>query len=516
MAKKPILLIAGPGAGKTYGMVNEIISSLNKLSPTRYMIVITYTNSATNNIKERLSKRIQIPPNLFVGTMHSFLNKFIVIPFSSFQNKDIKGEKLFIQCQTADIFEKLKKKNKQTYDYKAANYIKKKIKTSMNNSGYITYDQTVTLAKECFENKKIRKIISNRIQYLFVDEFQDTDNNIFYIIDAIRKEKTTDIYCVGDPEQYIQSFDSPIKNFTNIPILKASNSNSYELKLNVSNFRSSGTITTFINNFNSRMFGPNIFNQKSESNNNGESVKFIDAFENVSNMLPVFFYECKKLNIAKNDRCILAKKNDVINRISAALDNNFISPKKGNNISPIQEIMATLLSALNLNQTEYFEKHNSTVFELRKNCILILKAIKKGIIDNENTFYNFVKNELNLELNTVIPIKLGNLRINGSTISKENVVIVSNIHNYKGLESEAVLALAKTEAELLLWIELNQNIRDDRRDNETTDYPRLGYVAFSRAKQLLCISCLERISKETKDKLEELGVEIISLKLQLF
>ena len=114
MPNKPILVIAGPGAGKTYGMVNEIIQSLKTLSPARYMIVITYTNSATNNIKERLSKKIQIPQNLFIGTMHSFLNKFIVIPFSSFHNNSINGEKLFIQCQTTDIFENIRKENKKT------------------------------------------------------------------------------------------------------------------------------------------------------------------------------------------------------------------------------------------------------------------------------------------------------------------------------------------------------------------------------------------------------------------
>lgn len=54
---KPKLIIAGPGAGKTYGMVNEIISSLSELSPARYMVVITYTNSATDNIKNRLVYR---------------------------------------------------------------------------------------------------------------------------------------------------------------------------------------------------------------------------------------------------------------------------------------------------------------------------------------------------------------------------------------------------------------------------------------------------------------------------
>lgn len=509
MINKPILVIAGPGAGKTYGMVNEIIRSLKKLSSAKYMIVITYTNSATNNIKERLAKQIQIPPNLFIGTMHSFLNKFIVIPFSSFHNNEIKNEKLFIQCQTLDIFEKFRKEKKKTYSPKDSAIIQSRIKTSMNKNGYITYDQTVSLAKQCFENKQIKKIISNRIQYLYVDEFQDTGNNIFYVIDAIRKEKATEIYCVGDPEQYIQSFDSSIKNFTNIPILKTSKNNSYELRINNSNFRSTESITKFINNFNGRVFGTDIFNQICENKNIGESVKFIEKFENVSKMIPLFFNECEKLEINNNDRCILAKRNEVIKRIISALGNNIISPRKSNNISPIKEIMATLLSSLNLNQTQYLERYKSTIFELRKTCILILKEIKSGKIENENSFYNFVKDELKLEIKTIVPIKLENLRINGSVLSKKDAIVVSNIHNFKGLESEAVLAIAKTEAELLLWIETNQTLRDLKRTNETTDYPRLGYVAFSRAKQLLCLSCLEMISMETKNKLIEFDLEII-------
>jgi DNA helicase-2/ATP-dependent DNA helicase PcrA len=509
MTNKPKLVIAGPGAGKTYGMVNEIIHSLKHLSPAKYLIVITYTNSATNNIKDRLAKRIQIPQNLFIGTMHSFLNRFIVIPFSSFHNNLIKGEKMFIQCQTSDIFEKFRKEKNKKYTPKDSAIIQKRIKVAMSKYGYITYDQTLSIAKECFENKLIKKIISNRIQYLFVDEFQDTGNNVFFIIDAIRKEKKTEIYCVGDPEQYIQSFSSKIKNFNNIPILKTSKSNSYELKINNSNHRSSESITTFLNKFNGRNFGSNIFSQNCINKNENESVKFLDKFENVSNMIPLFFSQCDKLKIHNNDRCILSKKKYVIKRIISALDDNIISPTKSNNISPIKEIMATLLSSLSLNKSEYLKKHNSTIFELRKICIQILKEIKTGVIDNENTFFNYVTEQLKLEVKTTVPIKLGNLRINASTISKKDAIVVSNIHNYKGLESEAVLAIAKTEEELLLWIETNQTIRDAKRNNETTDYPRLGYVAFSRAKQLLCISCLEKISDETKQKLTELSVDIV-------
>jgi len=504
---KPKLIIAGPGAGKTYGMVNEIISSLQNLSPARYMVVITYTNSATENIKNRLVKRIQIPKNLFIGTMHSFLNRFIVIPYSSFQNKDINGEKLFIQCETEDILHRATKGKK--IDYKAANFIKKRLKTKMNSNGYITYDQTVSIAKECIENSEIRRILSNRIQFLFVDEFQDTNNNIYSVIDGIRKEKKTNIYCVGDPEQHIQSFDSGIKIFGNIPILKCAKSTQFDVTLNTDNHRSNQNITSFLNNFNARQFGNELFKQESKSDEDGELVKFITDYGNISQMTPKFFNLCDSLLIEKNERCLLAKKNDVINRISASLNHNIITPKKSGNLSPIKEIKVTLLASLGMNQTEFCKKYNTNEYGVIKYSLLIFKGIRAGIITNENTFGNFVQKELGLKLAPEVPFKIDNLRINMSPDEIQGAVVVSNIHNYKGLESDAVFAIAKTHDELKLWLETNFDNRDLYRDKETTDYPRLGYVAFSRARKLLCIGCLEQIDDATIQKIEGLNIDII-------
>ena len=98
---------------------------------------------------------------------------------------------------------------------------------------------------------------------------------------------------VGDPEQYIQSFDSTIKNFTNIPILKASNTGAYELRVNDSNYRSTESITTFLNHFNGRVFSTNTFNQSCKTENAGESVKFIDKQEHVSDMISLFLMNVK-------------------------------------------------------------------------------------------------------------------------------------------------------------------------------------------------------------------------------
>jgi DNA helicase-2/ATP-dependent DNA helicase PcrA len=512
------LIIAGPGAGKTFNMVESIIEALQDLSPCRYLVVITYTNSATNNIYGRLSKRIIIPENLFIGTMHSFLNRFIVIPFSSYGVEDIGKEKLFMQCGLDDVFqkvEKMKDKSKRSKTNQDAAIIKSNIKKKLNKLGYITFDQTLSISKECMAKTSISKIISNRIQYLFVDEFQDSGNEVFSIIENIRKVNKTKIYCVGDPEQYIQSFDSSIRDFKNIPVLKASESNSYNVKINNKNYRSENTIVQFLNQFNGRIFKNQKFEQIAVSKtsassevNQGEKVLFITQCETVKPIIEAFNNKCESISISIANRCILAKKNDVINRVKAALNNQYMDPKKNSGVLPIKAIQDTLLSTLQMNQTQFCDKYETTVFTLRKYAVSIFKAINSGIITNENTFGLFVKDVLKLEMKEGLPVKVENLKFDFNNKEVGNYITVANIHTIKGLESEAVLAIAKTEEELLLWIETDHSIRESKRDNEKTDYPRLGYVAFSRAERLLCIACLEKISQSTISKLSNLGVAI--------
>ncbi|MDC6361625.1 MULTISPECIES: UvrD-helicase domain-containing protein [Flavobacteriaceae] len=506
---KPKLVIAGPGAGKTHGMVDEIIKTLPNLESHRYMVVITYTNSATQNIKKRLSKRISIPPNLFIGTTHSFLNRFIVIPYASINNNEIKGEKLFIQCGTENVLEKLFKSQKKPDDIKAISAIRSKVKRALLKDGYITYDQTLVLAEECFSNKRIKEIIGYRIQYLFVDEFQDTNNKIFGIIEGLRKQKQTIIYCVGDPEQYIQSFDSSIKKFNNLPILKASRNSQYITTLNKSNRRSAQPIVDFLNNFSQRRYGDETFEQERVNSITGEGVKFINVSADITKMLPSFFSICEKHRISFEERGIIAKENHLVKKAIAALNGNYISPDKSINVSPINEIKDTLLAVLDTSQSLYCEKYKETPFELRVKCVKIVRAIRKGEITNENTFVKFITETLKLQAKNRIPFKIDNLRMSIEAQKRTDALMVSNIHRFKGLEVDAVLAVAKTENELNLWLETNVDVRDSHNDKNTSDYPRLGYVAFSRARKVLCISCIEPIGNKTKQKLSELNVEII-------
>ena len=513
------LIIAGPGAGKTHNMVATIISALPELSPVRYMAVITYTNAAANNIYQRLSKKISIPENLFIGTMHSFLNRFIVKPFAAFGSDFVGREKLFLQCGLDDVFakvESLKEKEKRAKTFQEVAIIKKNIRNRLNKNGYITFDQTLSISKDCVSNKIIVKALSNRLQYLFVDEFQDSGNDVFTIIENIRKQQKTKIYCVGDPEQYIQSFDSAIKVFGNIPILKAAASSKYDVEINNKNFRCTENIVSFLNKFNGRQFKTEIFKQEAACRFGntvaevGEDVMFTLKWGHVRPIIEEFYTKCDLMGIAISGRCILAKKNDVVNRVAAVVNNHFMTPKKETGVSPIKAIQDTLLSTIRMNQTQFCDRYQTDVYTLRKYSIAIFKAIRSGRITNENTYGSFIKEELHLEMLEGLPVKIENLKFDFNHNST-SAVTLCNIHTIKGLESEAVLAISKTEEELLLWIETKAEIRELKRGNEKTDYPRLGYVAFSRAEKFLCIGCLEEVSPSTIVKLQSLNVKLLEL-----
>lgn len=505
-APKPKLVIAGPGAGKTHGMVDEIIAALLDLKPNRHMAIVTYTNSATNNIKKRLGERIQIPPNVFIGTTHSFLNRYIVIPYSGLIHKEINEELHFIQCGMDDVIEKMFGKK---IDYKEKNYHKKRITESMHKKGFVTFDQTLNLAEKCFNNDRVKHLVSNRLQYLFVDEFQDSDNKMFGIIENLRKQKKSIIYCVGDPEQYIQSYSTAKKAFKNIPILKASGKTTYDVTLNKTNRRSDGAIVHFINNFSKRIYDDNTFEQSCYNEESGEPVTFITQAADITLMLPKFFELCDKLKIENNDRAIIAKNKIVIKKASMALNGNVILPEKSSKPSMLNEIKDTILTSIDLSQTSFCESYEKTPFDLKVMAVKVSRAIRSEIINNESNFASYLKDNFDLIVKNQFPIEIDNLRQRVAPKSLEDAIMVSNIHKFKGLESEAVLAVAKNEKELNLWLETDSTTRDEHDERATSDFPRLGYVAFSRARKLLCIACIEVISEQTKQKLRDLSVTIL-------
>ena len=229
---KPRLEIAGPGAGKTHKMVDEIVAVLPSLPPYQHLAAITFTNAAANTIRDRLELRTERRRTVFVGTTHSFVNRFILEPCATLFEK-LPPERLFAAI---NVHEK---------GTGAAVYQKNLIK-----KGIGPYSAMIPVARELLKDKTTRERIADRIGFLFVDEFQDTDIGTLDIIDQIRKARSTKVYVVGDPEQFVMGFTyqgQQIPAFDKLPFFRFKDQAEHSRLTD--NHRSNGEIVTFANRF---------------------------------------------------------------------------------------------------------------------------------------------------------------------------------------------------------------------------------------------------------------------------
>jgi len=218
---------AGAGSGKTYSLEKVIdwiqANKINEYKKKKQNVIcITYTNVAVNVISSRLNSSSFIIPS----TIHSFAWNTI----KQFQSTIIKllKEKIDFNIDETD-FDKIRLVQ-YTLGYR---YIEGEIL-------YLYHDDVIKLFAYFLDNKKFRKIFSDRYPLILIDEYQDsfkiiTDKVIDYFIS---KKIGPQFGFFGDSWQTIYQMNNPcgiIEN-ENISVICKS-----------SNFRSAENIVTLLN-----------------------------------------------------------------------------------------------------------------------------------------------------------------------------------------------------------------------------------------------------------------------------
>ena len=232
--KGPVLVLAGPGSGKTHTLINRIYNMVrvNHINPEN-ILTITFTRKAANEMKLRyinLSKddnTLDIPA---FGTFHSIFYMILREDFGYDNNSLITREeekKFLIQ-----VLEKDKKINIKyelldsiIEDFNKDNLSREKgekfLPKSLSKNKYIEvrkkYDEILYnnkkltfhgMIENCYkllsEHKDVLKKYQDRYKYILVDEFQDINNEQYKILKLICKTKN--IFVVGDDDQSIYKF----------------------------------------------------------------------------------------------------------------------------------------------------------------------------------------------------------------------------------------------------------------------------------------------------------------------
>ena len=258
------LVNANVGSGKTTVLTAKVryLCEQKGVDP-RELMVLTFTNKAANEIRERLEDLLGTEENLWFGTFHSVALRMLqtILPV-----EELGYTKEFQVCIPEEEMQMAQQLiAEQNLQIKYKNRLKKRLEQSRQKNGRKPkdygddFDQLCTLLEE--EKKKQNKMTYeelilhtglllrshpeiSRPQWLIIDEVQDCDQCQLDLLDSLLG-KDSHLFAVGDPNQVIYSWrGSAFQIFFQLK-------NRYQarqLTLPI-NYRSSGTILSVARRF---------------------------------------------------------------------------------------------------------------------------------------------------------------------------------------------------------------------------------------------------------------------------
>lgn len=201
--KRNFLLSGGAGSGKTYTLI-QTLRHVFLSSPKARVVCITYTNVAADEIKERSPYS-----KLRVSTIHDFLWDEI----KEYQ-KNLKRTLLSLisaeKCSKGSglTYSGDFEINEQSFEHvKYQNYRDLEL-------GIISHDDLLKIAHHMFSRYPLlSKIFCDKYDYIFIDEYQDTQREVIDIFLEYIKPTAKNRLCVGLFGDKMQSiYDTGVGN----------------------------------------------------------------------------------------------------------------------------------------------------------------------------------------------------------------------------------------------------------------------------------------------------------------
>ncbi|MQF80994.1 MAG: hypothetical protein FI735_02645 [SAR202 cluster bacterium] len=234
----PLLIIAGPGSGKTRVMAHRVayLIGVTGVSPWK-ILGVTFTNKAARELLERCERLVGLGSNeLQVRTFHGFCARVLrsdgenVGLQSDFTIYDSDDQARVIRRILEDIDidpkqfpprsvlgvisdaknnlqspEQLSKRT-ETYRDEVMSRIYEAYEAALHRANAVDFDDLLSKTYTLLEgHPEILEKYQQRYEYLLVDEFQDT-NPLQFQVARLLALKSRNICVVGDPDQSIYSW----------------------------------------------------------------------------------------------------------------------------------------------------------------------------------------------------------------------------------------------------------------------------------------------------------------------
>ncbi|WP_019189525.1 ATP-dependent helicase [Levyella massiliensis] len=228
-----LLVLAGAGSGKTRVLTTKIVRLVEeKGTDPRHILAFTFTNKAAAEMRERVEKALgEEPRGMWIGTFHSMCARLLrrdiaCLGYSSdFTIYDTQDQRTLVKQILKDM-QGTRDMRPQTVlarisDYKnrsvsvdavlqSAQMEREKIiahayrryeETKKKNNA-LDFDDLILKAIEVLKQDEVRAHYQEKFQYIFVDEYQDTNHPQYELI-RLLTGKQASICVVGDADQSI-------------------------------------------------------------------------------------------------------------------------------------------------------------------------------------------------------------------------------------------------------------------------------------------------------------------------
>ncbi|MDU1583318.1 MAG: UvrD-helicase domain-containing protein, partial [Peptoniphilus harei] len=232
----PVLILAGAGSGKTKVVTSKIAYLMEELNvPSWKILAITFTNKAAKEMKDRVQKLIDRDiSSMWIGTFHSICVRILrknierIGYNSSFTIYDRDDQITVVKEAIAEItldkdmykprsivndISNIKAEGISPIEYIEANkdnFFKENLgkiydlyEKKLRKNNALDFDDLLIKTVDILKSEDdVRDFYIDKFQYIFVDEYQDT-NKIQYELIKLIAGKNPNLTVVGDNDQSI-------------------------------------------------------------------------------------------------------------------------------------------------------------------------------------------------------------------------------------------------------------------------------------------------------------------------
>ncbi len=240
----PILVLAGAGSGKTRVLTHRAAWLIKEKGVTPEKIaLLTFTNKAAGEMKERI-KKMGIGPSKsagrkielgFAGTFHTLCAKLLrnygvnvgvnpnfvifdsddsesamkevlkTLSIDPKQNKPGMFLALISKMKNDLVSEKMAEQKAKDYFFRQLTQVWRAYQEKLTRNNAVDFDDLLVKAVELLKIDRIRDEVNQKLEWILVDEYQDTNKAQFELTKLLAGEKKN-IMAVGDASQAIYSF----------------------------------------------------------------------------------------------------------------------------------------------------------------------------------------------------------------------------------------------------------------------------------------------------------------------